>query len=68
MVARAKLRRSPTVSSVASPESVARAKAIAESAFAKARENYMYRQTARIQEYDVSGVPGGKFERDLWHR
>jgi hypothetical protein len=34
-----------------------------ESAFAKARENYMYRQTARIQEYDVSGTPGGKFER-----
>jgi hypothetical protein len=34
-----------------------------ESAFAKARENYMYRQTARIQEYDVSGAPGGKFER-----
>lgn len=34
-----------------------------ESAFAKARENYMYRQTARIQEYDVSGGAGGKFER-----
>jgi hypothetical protein len=34
-----------------------------ESAFAKARENYMYRQTARIQEYDVSGAAGGTFER-----
>ena len=34
-----------------------------ESAFAKARENYMYRQTARIQEYDQGGTPGGKFER-----
>ena len=34
-----------------------------ESAFAKARENYMYRQTARIQEYDEGGAPGGKFER-----
>ena len=32
-------------------------------AFAKARENYMYRQTARIQEYDQGGTPGGKFER-----
>lgn len=34
-----------------------------EAAFAKARENYMYRQTARIQEYDQGGTPGGKFER-----
>jgi len=34
-----------------------------ESAFAKARENYTYRQTARIQEYDEAGTPGGKFER-----
>jgi hypothetical protein len=34
-----------------------------ESAFAKARENYMYRQTARILEFDQAGTPGGKFER-----
>jgi len=34
-----------------------------EAAFAKARENYTYRQTAKIQEYDESGNPGGKFER-----
>src|SRR5688572_14906439 len=34
-----------------------------ESAFAKAREVYMYRQTARISEYDAAGTPGGKFER-----
>jgi len=34
-----------------------------EAAFAKARENYTYRQTARIQEYDEAGTPGGKFER-----
>jgi hypothetical protein len=33
-----------------------------ESAFAKARENYTYRQTAKIQEYDPSGIPTGKFE------
>src|SRR5690242_10438276 len=34
-----------------------------EAAFAKARENYTYRQTAKIQEYDEGGTPGGKFER-----
>ncbi|MGH9627025.1 MAG: hypothetical protein ACRD7E_01480, partial [Bryobacteraceae bacterium] len=33
-----------------------------ESAFAKARENYTYRQTARIQEMDEGGIAGGKFE------
>ncbi|MGH9631230.1 MAG: hypothetical protein ACRD7E_23240, partial [Bryobacteraceae bacterium] len=33
-----------------------------ESAFAKARENYTYRQTARIQEMDGGGIAGGKFE------
>jgi len=34
-----------------------------EAQFAKARENYTYRQTAKIQEYDEGGTPGGKFER-----
>lgn len=34
-----------------------------EAAFAKARENYTYRQTAKIQEYDEGGTPGGRFER-----
>jgi hypothetical protein len=34
-----------------------------EAAFAKAREVYMYRQTARIQEYDGANTPHGKFER-----
>ena len=33
-----------------------------ESAFAKARENYTYRQTAKIQEFDEGGAPGGRFE------
>lgn len=33
-----------------------------ETEFARARENYVYRQTARIFEYDQSGTPGGKFE------
>lgn len=33
-----------------------------EAAFAQARENYTYRQTARIQEADDSGTPGGRWE------
>lgn len=34
-----------------------------ESAFATARENYTYRQTAKILEFEEGGTPGGKFER-----
>ncbi|MBC7924938.1 MAG: hypothetical protein H7039_04705 [Bryobacteraceae bacterium] len=34
-----------------------------ESGFAKARDAYTYRQTAKILEFDQSGTPGGKFER-----
>jgi hypothetical protein len=33
-----------------------------EAAFAKARENYTYRQTAKMQEFDEGGAPGGRFE------
>ena len=33
-----------------------------ETAFALARENYTYRQTVRLQEYDEAGAPHGKFE------
>lgn len=33
-----------------------------ELAFATAREAYTYRQTAKIQEFDDSGIPGGKWE------
>jgi hypothetical protein len=33
-----------------------------ESEFARARENYTYRQTVRIQELDESGRPGGRME------
>jgi hypothetical protein len=33
-----------------------------ESAFAQARENYTYRQTARIQEFDDAGNAGGRWE------
>jgi hypothetical protein len=33
-----------------------------ESQFAKARENYMYKQSARIQEFDDAGNPGGRWE------
>ena len=33
-----------------------------EAAFAKARENYTYRQTAKLQEFDEGGSPGGRYE------
>lgn len=33
-----------------------------EAAFARARENYTYRQTAKIQEIDEGGYPGGRYE------
>src|SRR4029453_1193733 len=33
-----------------------------ESAFAKARENYTSRQTARIQELEDGGIPLGRWE------
>lgn len=33
-----------------------------EASFARARENYTYRQTAKIQEFRDIGVPGGKYE------
>jgi hypothetical protein len=33
-----------------------------EAEFAIARDNYTYRQTARVQEIDPDGVPGGKWE------
>lgn len=34
-----------------------------ESAFARARENYTYRQSVKLQEFDGAGLPGGRFER-----
>jgi hypothetical protein len=33
-----------------------------EASFARARENYTYRQTAKMQEFEESGSPGGRFE------
>src|SRR5262245_7855709 len=33
-----------------------------EAEFARARENYTYRQSAKIQEMSESGAPGGKWE------
>jgi hypothetical protein len=33
-----------------------------ETAFAQARENFTYKQTARIQEADQNGTPGGRWE------
>lgn len=55
-----------TAKSDPSPEEIdkiIRSFAAKEAAFAKARENYTYRQTARIQEFDDAGTPHGKFER-----
>ncbi len=43
-------------------EKIIRTFAANESSFAKAREVYTYRQTAKIQEFDETGIPGGKWE------
>jgi hypothetical protein len=44
------------------PEEVIRKFAAKEAEFAKARENYTYRQDVKIQELSMSGAPGGKYE------
>ena len=44
-------------------EKIIRTFAENEAAFARARENYTYRQTVRLQEYDDAGTPHGRFER-----
>jgi hypothetical protein len=54
-----------TVKSDPSPEQIDKiihTFAANEAAFAKAREVYTYRQTAKIQEFDETGIPGGKWE------
>ena len=43
-------------------EKIIRTFAANESSFARAREVYTYRQTAKIQEFDETGIPGGKWE------
>ena len=43
-------------------EKIIRTFAANEASFAKAREVYTYRQTAKIQEFDDTGIPGGKWE------
>ena len=48
--------------SEAEVQSVIQKFAAKEAEFARARENYTYRQTARVQELDPRGNPGGKFE------
>ena len=48
--------------SVEEIDKIIRTFAANESAFAKAREVYTYRQTAKIQEFDETGIPGGKWE------
>jgi hypothetical protein len=49
--------------STAEIEKIIRTFAENEAAFAKARENYTYRQTVRLQEFDEAGAPHGRFER-----
>ena len=44
------------------PEEVIRKFAARESQFQRARENYTYRQTVKIQELDYDGNPHGKYE------
>jgi hypothetical protein len=44
------------------PDEIIRKFAAKETAFQKARENYTYRQTVKIQELDYDGNPHGKYE------
>jgi len=44
------------------PDEIIRKFAAKEKEFAEARDNYTYRQTAKIQELDDDGTPGGKWE------
>jgi hypothetical protein len=44
------------------PDEIIRKFAAKESQFQRARENYTYRQTVRIQELDYDGNPHGKYE------
>ena len=53
---------SPADPSAAEIDKIIQKFAANESAFAKARENYTYRQTARLQELDLRGRPLGKWE------
>jgi hypothetical protein len=45
-----------------SPDEIIRKFAAKETAFQRARENYTYRQTVKIQELDPDGRPMGKYE------
>jgi hypothetical protein len=44
------------------PDEIIRKFAAKETAFQRARENYTYRQTVKIQELDYDGNPHGKYE------
>ena len=44
------------------PDEIVRKFAAKETAFQKARENYTYRQSVKIQELDYDGNPHGKYE------
>lgn len=48
--------------SAAEIEKIIRTVAENESAFARARENYTYRQTSKMQEFDETGTPHGRYE------
>ena len=52
----------PPAANDANPEEIIHKFAAKEAEFARARENYTYRQTVRIQELDQSGNPGGRYE------
>ncbi|MDQ6665998.1 MAG: hypothetical protein M3Z23_16575, partial [Acidobacteriota bacterium] len=44
------------------PNEIIKKFAAKEAAFQKARENYTYRQSVKIQELDADGNPRGKYE------
>jgi hypothetical protein len=52
----------PADATAPDPEQIIQKFAAKEAEFAKARENYMYRQSVRIQELDEGGNPRGKYE------
>ena len=51
-----------TTTATVNPDEIIQKFAAKEAEFARARENYMYRQTVRILELDDGGNPRGKYE------
>ncbi len=52
----------PAKTDNANPDEIIRQFAAKEADFSKARGNYMYRQSVKIQELDEGGNPRGKYE------